>query len=176
MLYTEIIHYIRRLNGTAKSLRKLGATIGKNFDNHGLVDAGHAHLFSCGDNCTIAIDAVILCHDASTKKVLGYTKVGKVELGNNVFVGAKAVILPNIKIGDDVIIGAGSVVTKDVKSNSVVCGNPAVKISTYEEYMEKMKEKFLDSPRFEKDIFNKSTSDKLYESKILAGSKIGFDK
>lgn len=51
-------------------------------------------------------------------------------IGNNVEVGANAVIIGNITIGDNVIIGAGSVVVKDVPSNSVVAGNPAKIIKT----------------------------------------------
>ncbi len=46
-------------------------------------------------------------------------------IGNNVSVGANAVIIGNIIIGDNVIIGAGAVVVKDVPSNSVIAGNPA---------------------------------------------------
>ena len=52
----------------------------------------------------------------------------KLELvvGNNVWIGARATILPSVsRIGDNSIIGAGSVVTKEVDSNVVVAGNPA---------------------------------------------------
>ncbi|OUR82260.1 hypothetical protein A9Q75_05955 [Colwellia psychrerythraea] len=49
-------------------------------------------------------------------------------IGNNVQVGAGAIILPGIVVGDNVIIGAGSVVTKNVIANCVVLGNPAKKI------------------------------------------------
>lgn len=50
---------------------------------------------------------------------------GKVIIGNNVWIGDKATILPGVTIGDGAIIGAGSVVTKDVPPFSVVVGNPA---------------------------------------------------
>ncbi len=46
-------------------------------------------------------------------------------IGNNVYIGAGAVIMNPVNIGDNVIIGAGSVVTKDVPSNCIVAGNPA---------------------------------------------------
>lgn len=49
----------------------------------------------------------ILAHDASTKRYLGYTKIGRVLIGNNVFVGAGTIILPSVAIGNNVIIGAG---------------------------------------------------------------------
>lgn len=47
-----------------------------------------------------------------------------VHIGNNVWIGAGAVILPGITIGDDSVIGAGSVVTKDIPAGVVAVGNP----------------------------------------------------
>ena len=47
-----------------------------------------------------------------------------VHLGENVWVGAGAVILPGVSIGNDSVIGAGSVVTKDIPANVVAVGNP----------------------------------------------------
>ena len=45
-------------------------------------------------------------------------------IGDNVWVGANAVILPGLKIGENSVIGAGSVVTKDIPANVVAVGNP----------------------------------------------------
>lgn len=50
---------------------------------------------------------------------------GKVVIGNNVWIGDKATILPGVTIGDGAIIAANSVVTKDVPAYSVVGGIPA---------------------------------------------------
>lgn len=50
---------------------------------------------------------------------------GPIVIGNNVWIGDKATILPNVKIGDCAIIGANSVVTKAVPAFAVVGGNPA---------------------------------------------------
>ena len=49
----------------------------------------------------------------------------KIEIGNDVWVGARAIILPGVVIGDHSIIGAGSVVTKSFPSYSILAGNPA---------------------------------------------------
>ena len=47
-----------------------------------------------------------------------------VRIGNNVWIGSNAVILPGVKIGDNSVIGAGSVVTNDIPENVVAVGNP----------------------------------------------------
>ena len=47
-------------------------------------------------------------------------------IGNNVEIGANAIIIGKIEIGNNVMVGAGAVVTKDVPSNSVVYGNPMI--------------------------------------------------
>lgn len=63
-----------------------------------------------------------------TKKVLAKdsVKYGKLEIGNDVWIGQYAIILPSCKkIGDGAVIGAGSIVTKDVPPYAVVAGNPA---------------------------------------------------
>ncbi|WP_318011557.1 CatB-related O-acetyltransferase [Mesorhizobium sp. CO1-1-9] len=50
---------------------------------------------------------------------------GPTEIGNDVWIGLRAVIMPGITIGDGAIIGAGSIVTKDVAPYAIVAGNPA---------------------------------------------------
>lgn len=51
-----------------------------------------------------------------------------VRIGNDVWIGGNAVILPGVTVGDGAVIGAGAVVTKDVATRTVVAGNPARKI------------------------------------------------
>ncbi len=45
-------------------------------------------------------------------------------MGNNVWIGGGAIILPGVTIGDNVVIGAGSIVTKDIPDNVIAAGNP----------------------------------------------------
>ena len=105
--------------------RQHGAQIGENVTIcTGKFDKGHAFLIKIGNNVTIS-DARLLTHDGSTKKMLGYSKCGRIEIGNDVFIGADSVILPNVKIGNRVIVGAGAIVTKDVPPYAVVGGIPA---------------------------------------------------
>ena len=129
MFRQQIKELIYRLRGeyTTEKLIKMGLKVGKNFKrlNGVILDPSHCWLISIGDNVTMAPRVHILAHDASTKFFLNYTKIGRVIIGNNVFIGAESIILPNITIGDNVIIGAGNIVTKDIPPNSIYAGNPA---------------------------------------------------
>jgi maltose O-acetyltransferase len=46
-------------------------------------------------------------------------------IGNNVWIGTRAIILPGVRIGDGAIVGAGAVITRDVDPYTIVAGNPA---------------------------------------------------
>jgi maltose O-acetyltransferase len=56
---------------------------------------------------------------------LGLESGRPIRIGNNVWIGGGAIVLPGVTIGDDAVIGAGSVVTRDVPAGVVVVGNPA---------------------------------------------------
>jgi len=92
---------------------------------------------SIGDNTAIA-GYVFICdsnHGTDPESDLRYEvqplEVKEVSIGNNCFIGDKAIILPGVKIGDNSIVGAGSVVTKSFESGSMIVGNPARCIKKY---------------------------------------------
>lgn len=62
---------------------------------------------------------------------------GDIAVHDNVFIGAKAIIKYGVTIGCNTVVAMRSVVTKNVAPNTVVGGNPARKICTYEEYASK---------------------------------------
>lgn len=101
------------------------------------IDAFSPMFVEIGDDFVSAPGSVILSHDASPFMITGKYRVEKTTVGNRVFLGANAVILPGVSVGDDAIIGAGSVVTKNVPPGTVVAGNPARVMCTVEEYFEK---------------------------------------
>lgn len=67
------------------------------------------------------------CYEDETKPIIqqGYTKTKPVVIGDDVWIGARAIILPGVNIGSHSVVGAGAVVTKDVPDYSVVGGVPA---------------------------------------------------
>ncbi len=135
-IYLKLFELKQKILGTPiDKMRRGGGSIGANvhiFNSY--IDPLFPFLISIGDNTTLT-DVKVLAHDASTKKQLGYTKIGKVTIGSNCFIGAKTVILPGVTIGDNVIVGAGSIISKDIPSNSVAVGNPCRVIKSYDEYI-----------------------------------------
>jgi maltose O-acetyltransferase len=84
-----------------------GVTIG----NDCLI-ASHVSITSLTHN----VDAALYRHENIAKQVI---------IGNNVWIGTHAVILPGVEIGDNAIVGAGAVVNKNVPANTIVAGVPA---------------------------------------------------
>lgn len=58
-------------------------------------------------------------------RIQGFSEEKPVHIGNDVWIGQRAIILPGVRIGDHAIVGAGAVVTKDVPAGAIVGGNPA---------------------------------------------------
>ena len=114
-----------------------------------IIDPGHCWLIEIGDRVTLAPRVHILAHDASTKRPLGYTLIGKVTIGNDVFIGAGTIVLPNTHIGNKVIIGAGSVVSRSIPDNSVAVGNPAKVVGTFDDYVNKRKAQMANTAVFD---------------------------
>lgn len=88
------------------------------------------------NNCELVVNdrvsigprvTLILSSDANWSKLMETREIieGKIVLENDCWIGAGAIILPNVTIGERAIVGAGAVVTKDVKAGDVVAGVPA---------------------------------------------------
>jgi bifunctional N-acetylglucosamine-1-phosphate-uridyltransferase/glucosamine-1-phosphate-acetyltransferase GlmU-like protein len=140
--------------------KKIEYKIGNVKYHNSLVDSLVPQFVEIGDNFISAPGSIILAHDASLLVHYDEYRVEKTIIGNNVFLGANAVVLAGVKIGDGAIVGAGSVVTKDVASYMVVAGNPAKEISSVEAYRERC---------VQKNILVKAPNgfDKLFDNKLL---------
>lgn len=101
-------------------------------------------LVHLNDNVIISAGVRLVTHSAvntvfnqeeQTNRYL--CRFGKVEIGNNVYIGADAIVNYGVTIGDNCIIAAGAVVTKDIPSGSIVAGVPARIIGSYDEAKQK---------------------------------------
>lgn len=121
-----------------------GAKIGKGtrLNCHTLSFGTEPYLIEVGEDCLFAADIYLLTHDGGIKVLnsLDYfngqrmDKVGKIKIGNNVYIGTGAYVMPGVTIGNNCIIGANAVVTKDIPDNSVAVGMPAKVIKSIDEY------------------------------------------
>nr|WP_228266430.1 sugar O-acetyltransferase [Ornithinimicrobium ciconiae] len=103
-------------------------TIGKGtFINFGLTALDVAPI-TIGRHCQIATHVQLLTpwHPLEpTPRRDGLESASPITIGDNVWIGGGAIVLPGVTIGDNSVVGAGSVVTKDVPANVVLVGNPA---------------------------------------------------
>ncbi|MEM1270355.1 MAG: acyltransferase [Bacteroidota bacterium] len=133
-----------------RQLQRRGLTLGSGFSlqSGAIIDESHCHLITIGNDVTLAPNAILLAHDASTKRPIGYTRIAPVVIGDRVFVGAGAIVLPGVSLGSDVVVGAGSVVTRDVPDGTVVAGNPAREVAKTEEYLGRQQQRMAERPVF----------------------------
>jgi maltose O-acetyltransferase len=103
-------------------------TIGaRGFVNFGLVALDVAPI-TIGDDCQIGPNVQLLTAYHPTEPEPRRAKLeaaAPITIGDNVWLGGGAIVLPGVTIGDDSVVGAGSVVTKDVPAGVLAVGNPA---------------------------------------------------
>ena len=126
------------------SLEKQAREAGVIMGSHNLIASRfwstEPYLIKIGSYCQLTENTHIYTHGGAIVargKYPDFDVFGKVVLGNRVYVGAGAMIMPGVTIGDNVLISAGSVVTKSIPSNVVVAGNPAKFVCTLDEYIKK---------------------------------------
>jgi maltose O-acetyltransferase len=103
-------------------------TIGaRTFINFGLVALDVAPI-AIGDDCQLGPNVQLLTAYHPTEPEPRRAKLegaAPITIGDNVWLGGGAIVLPGVTIGDDSVIGAGAVVTKDVPAGVLAVGNPA---------------------------------------------------
>lgn len=126
-------------------VRSLGVAVGERcrfVDVGSLRFGSEPHLVTLGDHVELSSEVRILTHDGGVwvfrDEHPAIDHLRPVVIESNVFVGARATILPGVTIARDSVVAAGSVVTKDVPRGSVVGGNPARIIRTTEDYRERV--------------------------------------
>jgi len=130
--------------------RRIGVSINGKVTIYGssyAMFSSEPYLVTLGDNVFISVNARFVCHDGSTlpfrKDIPDLELAGEISVGDNVFIGMGALVLPNVKIGSNCIVGANSVVTKDVPDGAIVAGNPARIISETSDFLKRAQERSL---------------------------------
>lgn len=166
-IFKKIYYEILKRKNPVLYAKKIGVSIGENSRLMGSPNWGsEPWLISVGDYTTISFDCALITHDGATwvfRREEAYKDVmrfGKIEIGNNCFIGARSTILPNVKIGDKSIIAAGAVVTKSVPSGEVWGGVPARFITTTEKFAERCK---AETPDYDKDNLKKNRKEEIFK-------------
>ena len=154
VLYDKIRRYriqvkmITMRNGWKKmeylKKKKVFAAVGEHCFYQSTILPAEPFLVSFGDNVAVAAGARIITHSIANtifnyedKTNIHRCRFAEVKIGNNVYIGADAIINFGVTIGNNCIIAAGAVVTKDVPDGSVVGGVPAKIIGSYDEVKRK---------------------------------------
>ena len=119
-----------------------GLKLGRDVRVIGKPDFGsEPYLVEIGDHVTISSQVTFVTHDGGTwvfrhlPEYAGLQRFGRIKVGNNCFIGARAMILPDVCIGDDCVVGAGALVTRSIAAGSVVAGVPARYVCSYDDYV-----------------------------------------
>ena len=125
---------------------KKGAIIGEGTRLNCSIDlfGTEPYLVKCGKDCLFANGVRFFTHDGGVKVLNSLNRFdGKrmenfapIIIGDNVYIGSFALVMPGVTIGDNVVIGACAIVTHDIPSNVVTVGIPAKPIKSIEQYYE----------------------------------------
>lgn len=101
------------------------------------LDSAYPWLVEIEDGCRISAEVRIMAHDATSFRDLGVTRLGRVRILRDSFIGERAIILPGVTIGPRAMIAAGSMVNRDIGPDLLAAGNPARVYGKYDEFLER---------------------------------------
>lgn len=139
-VYESVVSLFYRFLPLAVQAQKAGVKMGKNNYIASRFWGSEPYLISIGDNCYITAGVKLFTHGGGQvlrEKYPDFDCFGKIELGDFVYLGNNALVMPGITIGNNVLVAAGSVITKSVPSNVVVGGNPAKILCSIDDYEKK---------------------------------------
>lgn len=134
-MFKYVFNKLKRLMVGSRPV--INYTIGKKKFHNSLVDSLFPEFVFIGENFVSGPGSIILAHDASLYFHNGCYRVEKTVIGDNVFLGANATVMPGVTIGNGAIIAAGAVVTKNVEPGVIIAGVPGKPIGNVEKYIEK---------------------------------------
>jgi acetyltransferase-like isoleucine patch superfamily enzyme len=97
----------------------------RNVINFGCLLDGRKYNITLGNDVSIGPEATILTLGHDPQSPSFEDRGGEVKIGNRVWIGYRAIILPGVTIGDGAVVAAGAVVTKNVEPFTIVAGVPA---------------------------------------------------
>lgn len=128
------VHYTSKVVAPDKIKKGILCDPGDNINNY--IQANNGIIF--GSNIELAPGVSIVSSNHKSNNLREHVAGKPIVIGNHVWIGSNATILPEVTIGNNVIIGANSVVTKDIPDNSVAVGNPCKVIKEKEKYTENL--------------------------------------
>lgn len=130
--------------------RRLGVTVGSNVRLIGLqrgTFGSEPYLVRLGSHVTVTAGVSFVTHDGGVwvlrEEFPEMDVFGEIVVGDNCFIGLRAILLPGVTIGDNCVIAAGAVVNRDIPANSVAAGVPARVVSSFADYRERSLAKAL---------------------------------
>lgn len=153
---SRVIHYLFNRLSPIRYARWIGVSVGNDCRLIAVSYSSEPYLITLGDHVSASF-VRFETHDGGVWILRESNPdcdiVKPIVVGNNVFIGFGAIILPGVTIGDNVVIGAQSVVTKDIPANTIAAGVPASVIKSKDEYEASCKQYIENTKRF-------STADK----------------
>ena len=124
-LIIQIAKWIPFMKIKLNLLRSIGIKIGKNVGiAPSSFDSVFPELISIGNNSVIGNKVHIMTHEFTKDKI----RLGKVNISNNVLIGAFSIIRSGVNIGENSVVSMCSFVNKDIPANEMWAGSPAKKI------------------------------------------------
>lgn len=140
-LSRRVIDAVQKRRNPVGYARRIGVIVGENCRLINVSFSTEPYLIELGDHVS-ATKTRFETHDGGVWVARHLApeidRVGRIKVGNNVFIGYGSIILPGVTIGSNVVIGAASVVTKDIPDNCVAAGVPARVLGPIESYWNKV--------------------------------------
>ena len=140
LLTNKIYSFFIRFFSIENQARIAGVNMGYNNFVNSKFWSSEPYLITIGSNCAITSGVKIFTHGGARVargRFPHFDCFGKVNIGDNVYIGTNALIMPGVNIGNNVLVAAGSIVCNSVPSGVVVAGNPARIVDTIDGYIER---------------------------------------